>query len=62
MGIIFSLNIGQCLGDDHKGQLYITLKTDLERNAAVLDERLEFVLKGITVLTRTVRENLAQRQ
>lgn len=62
IGIIFSLNIGQCLGCDHKGQLYITLKTNLERDAAVVKESLGFILKAITILRLTCRANIAWRQ
>jgi len=61
-GIIFSLNTGQCLGYDHKGQLYITLKTNLERKAAVVSERLEFILKAITILMLTFSANTVRRQ
>lgn len=62
IGIIFSLNTGQCLGYDHKGQLYITLKTNLERKPAVVNERLEFILKATTRLMLTFSANTVRRQ
>lgn len=61
-GINFSLNIGYYLGYDYKGQLYITLKTNLQRNAAVVSEKLEFLLKAITVLTLAFSANTVWRQ
>lgn len=61
-GINFSLNIGYCLGYDYKGQLYITLKTNLQRNAAVVSEKLELLLKAITILTLAFSANTVWRQ